>query len=108
MQKVVISGCYGGFEPNKKFQNLLNEKGLNWWEIKARTDKDIIKFVEDNFRNDYQVDQLGKENYQYVNIAEVDTSISWTIEEYDGAESIHYIKYKVIDPDLNYCEYEYE
>lgn len=104
--KVIISNCYGGFEPNKEYQELLNKKGLSWWEIKARTDSEIIDFVEENIINQYGVAKIGIENYQCVSVAKVDISIPWTIEQYDGAESIQYIKYKVLDDAINYCEFE--
>jgi hypothetical protein len=107
LQNVIISGSYGIFEPNDEYQALLDKKGLNWWDMEARTDKEIVKFVEDHYYdNECEVSLIGKEDYQYVSVDEVDTSIPWTINEYDGAEYVKYIKYSVIDKELNYCKFD--
>ena len=37
-------------------------------------------------------------------IEDVDTTRQWTIDEYDGYESILYPCIKIVDKDLNYCE----
>lgn len=101
--KIVLSNSYGSFMPNKKFQDFLLKKGYkNWWELKARTDEDVIQYVENNLHEDYLVAPLGENEWEHVSIVEVNTSIPWAIDHYDGAESIHYIKYEMVDKGLNY------
>jgi hypothetical protein len=98
--KVIIQGCYGLFDPTPGFERLILSKGhKGLWSIQARTDKDLIEFVEKNSKDGLF---FGKEDYMYLRVAEVDTSKQWTISEFDGAESIKYIKIKVIDKDLNF------
>ncbi|MDD4779108.1 MAG: hypothetical protein PHT02_00695 [Tissierellia bacterium] len=40
----------------------------------------------------------------YLLINKVDISKPWTIRDYDGAEGIKYLTYKIINKELNYCE----
>jgi hypothetical protein len=99
--KVILQGSYGVFEPSDEFAKLIESKGYkSLWSISARTDKDLIEYVEQH-ANEHGV-LTGKEDYQYVHVAEVDTSKLWTIDNYDGAESILYLDYEVIDKNLNY------
>ncbi|MFO1442848.1 hypothetical protein KDN24_06420 [Bacillus sp. Bva_UNVM-123] len=103
--KVILSKNHGFFEPNREYQELLRKKGMSWWELKARTDLEIIGFIEQNRLGNINVFQVGKEYYQYASIVEIDTTKPWTIEEYDGAEYIKYIEYEVLDEKLNYCKF---
>lgn len=36
-------------------------------------------------------------------IKEIDINRPWTLSEYDGAEGIQYLDFKVIDATINYC-----
>ena len=39
-------------------------------------------------------------------IVKVDTTKYWTIKEYDGAESIQYVDFNVIDPEIGYVKFK--
>lgn len=41
---------------------------------------------------------------EILQIVSVDNSCPWTIDEYDGAESIYYPKLNILDEKLNFCE----
>lgn len=99
--KVILQGSYGVFEPSDEFAELIKSKGYkSLWSISARTDKDLVKYVEQH-SNEHGI-LTGKEEFEYVRVVEVDTSRPWTIDDYDGAESILYLDYEVIDKNLNF------
>ncbi len=100
--KVIIQGSSGIFEPAKEFEQLIKQQGYeSVFEIEARTDHVLINYVEEQARNNHGV-LRGKEDYLHVLVVEVDTSVPWMISKYDGAESIRYLEYEVIDEYLNY------
>ncbi len=107
--KVIISPGHAFFEPNQKYESILKQKGHQGWaSLQARTDKNIIEFIEKHIDGDHKIALVGKTEYGtgYVKIVEVDTSIPWIIESYDNSEYIHYIDFKIIDKNLNYAKYK--
>ena len=38
-------------------------------------------------------------------IVDLDTKKPWTLTEYDESERIRYLEYKLIDKEMNYCEF---
>lgn len=87
MKKVVISNCYGGFGLSDKALELIcKRKGIHGplfhWQLK-RDDEDLIAVIE----------ELGTEaegNNSALKIFEFDKGVEYTIDEYDGMESIEY------------------
>lgn len=108
--RIIIQPSYGFFEPSKEFQDFLEKKGYSYWgEMKARTDQDVIAFVEMHYDNGSAL--MGKEDewghrHGHVRVVEVDIKRPWLIDEYDGAESIQYIDYEVVDPKINLCKFK--
>lgn len=128
--EIIVQTSYGVYKPNKKHVEILKNKGYKHWaDMGARTDKDIIEFIKkngvelwiealkdagkgndtstiealrDNFNKSYSMP--GKHYYDRVSIVEVNISRPWTIKDYDGAESISYLDYNVVMPEINYCE----
>ena len=43
-----------------------------------------------------------------IQIADVDTTRPWCIDNYDGKEYIKYLDYDVVDEDINYCKWRDE
>jgi hypothetical protein len=105
---VVISPSYGKFEPNRSFEKVLRESGFSSWEdIEARTHEKIISFIENHAkksRNLFDVSFLGKEKNQYIALKEVDIDRPWTISIEDGSESISYLDYDLVQPELNFYQ----
>lgn len=99
--KVILSTSHGVFRPNAVFQKFLKERGYYWHELQARTDEEVIAFVEEHADKEHGAAFLSKYDYEYLQIVEVDTSIPWSIEEYDGAEYIKKLEYEMIDEALN-------
>ncbi|MES9681860.1 hypothetical protein ABWK22_02845 [Gottfriedia acidiceleris] len=99
--KVIIQPSFGIFEPKEDFKKLIDKTGRALWNLSGRTNEDYIKFVEDNADDGIL---FGKESWTYIKVVEVDTSRPWLIDDYDGSESIKYVKYRVIDKELNYVE----
>jgi hypothetical protein len=87
MKKVVLNKCYGGFGLSDKALELIcKRKGiygpLHHWQLE-RDDKDLIAVVE----------ELGTEAEGFASelrIIEFDEGVEYTIDEYDGMESIEY------------------
>lgn len=101
MVKVIIQPCHGIFEPTKEFKELIESKGhMSLWPLEARMDKDLIEYIESN-SNDLGV-LTGVDYWTYVKVVEVDTSTPWYIDDYDGSEYIGYLKYTVLNKELNY------
>ena len=103
--KVILSPNHGGFRPNSLFQTFLQERGYDWHQLQARTDEEVIAFVEEHADKEHKVAFLSRYDYEYLKVIEVDTSIPWTIQEYDGAEYIKTLEYEVIDEELNYIRF---
>ena len=57
--------------------------------IKAKQEKKFVKHKNSLF---YVVKYGPKQYHEEIEIVDVDTSKLWKIEEYDGAESLHYYK----------------
>lgn len=108
-RKIIIKPDYGGFVPDKKLMRKLKEYGYkDIFELKARLDERIIKYLEDKTNKkgeNVQYTGVGKWD-GYLTIDEVDTSRLWTIDEYDGAESIVYLE--LLDKNLNFCKFKYD
>jgi len=104
--KAIISPGHGFFQARPEFQALIEAKGYEHWsQIEARTDKDLIAFVEQNSERPdprYFPVMRGINAWEYVNVVEVDTSRPWYISNYDNAEGISYVEYEVIDEKLNF------
>jgi hypothetical protein len=45
---------------------------------------------------------IGKMGLAAISIRTVDTSRPWLVSEYDGAEGIEYLDYKIINKEYNY------
>lgn len=107
---IIIKPGFGHFEPDKKLNKLIKQCGYDSiWDIEARMDERIIKFIQDKTnKQGKDVVYRGKEDkfggYAYLSIRKVDTSRLWTIDEYDSAEGIMYLE--VVDKDLNFCRFE--
>lgn len=87
MVKVVINVCYGGFGLSEKaLERLKILKNTNeiYDFLLDRSDSDLIKVVE----------ELGLDANDYLSklkIVEIPDNIKWTIDEYDGLESIRQV-----------------
>lgn len=109
-RKIVLSTGHGSFEPNAQYQNLLRKKGYKHWsQLEARMDTEIIDFLESKMKPEYKEHRIalvGKHDYQYVAIREVDISKYWTIEDYDNAEYIRYVSFEVVNKEVNYVQWK--
>lgn len=84
--KIVINTCFGGYCLSEKAYEFL---GLEWDEYgykfeNNRTNPKLIECVE----------TLGKEASGWcadLKVVEIPDHIDWTMEDYDGKESIHEI-----------------
>ena len=124
--KVLLFVGYGTPSGCKTINDLLSEKTfpLN------RVDNDVINHIEQNAeekkadetKSIYELCEESKSKIIKLNnlyfcfghrkgsgctmqIVNVDVSRPWKIEEYDGAEYIQYLDYKVINQDINYCNF---
>ena len=87
MKKLVLNKCCGGFGLSDKALELIcKRKGiygpLHHWQLE-RDDEDLIAVVE----------ELGTEAEGFASelrIIEFDKGVKYTIDEYDGMESIEY------------------
>ena len=82
--KVVINTCYGGFSLSEKACNFLgiSPKDFGYDYKNKRSDPKLIECIE----------KLGKEADGFVanlKVVEIPDGIDYTIEDYDGVESIH-------------------
>jgi hypothetical protein len=110
LKKIIISPSYGHFEPDKRLKKIIEECGhKSLWELKARMDARIIKFIEDRtHKQGREVQYVTKNEFgdtDYITIDSVDTSRLWTIDEYDGSEGIVYLE--IVDKELNFCKFKY-
>lgn len=102
--KVILQSSYGGFDSPDGLSDLVESKGFtHLWDIDARTDNDLITYIENKSENGFF---MGDSDWQHLNIVEVDTAKKWTIESYDGKESIKYIDLNIIDKSINYVEFK--
>lgn len=108
-KKIILRICTGNFEDFKnllEFIKTLGYKEKDMSTVKARTDKRIIKFIEDRL-DEYKFyteeDSWGGDLF----IDTVDMNKPWFIDvaKEDGLESITYLKLK--NKKLNYYEVEY-
>ena len=82
--KIVINKCYGGFSlSNKAFIQYkeLGGKSSSYYEIE-RNEPLLVQVVE----------ELGKESWgscAELKVVEIPDDVQWTIEDYDGIESVH-------------------
>ena len=90
--KIVINNCFGGFG--------LSDVALGrYLELKGYpTESRSLYYADDGIRNDpilvQVVEELGDKasaKYSRLTVVEIPDDVEWTIEEYDGIESIHEI-----------------
>lgn len=116
-KQVIIKEGYGNFFEDKDLSKLLMELGYNSiFDIKARMDKRVIKWIKDRVNgNNKPLKEIkyksrgtrwGMEGNCPLVIKEVDTSRLWIIHEYDSAEDIMYIE--VLDKENGYCDMKYK
>jgi len=85
MRKIVINTCYGGFSLSQKAMDVLAQKGClidNYRAYGERANPLVAEVVE----------SLGEEangKYAKLKVVEIPDGIEYTIEEFDGVESIH-------------------
>lgn len=86
--KVVINTCFGRFGLSndalnelKKLQDNQNKSWINIYEI-DRFDPDLVKVVE-------TLGVLANGGFAKLKVVEIPDDVIWTIEAYDGYESIH-------------------
>lgn len=95
--KVIIKPSFGSIELTPEFQQALKDAGHeSRHSIEARTDPKLVALVE--------AGSVAIEDWTYLKVVEVDTSKPWYIGNYDGAESISYLEYDMIDPSLNFIQ----
>lgn len=96
-REVVLKPSYGSYHIQGELLEIMNQKEYDKFNIKARTDQDIISLVKKH------KGKLNDIEWQYLSVYEVDTSRPWTIDSYDGCECIEYLdEYELIDKELNY------
>lgn len=78
--KIIINGCYGGFSINKKSLKELNIEPT----IDMRTNPEFIKAIESGKYTNNYCSKLVVEEIP-------DNVTDYSIEEYDGLESIIYV-----------------
>lgn len=92
---------------------------IDYIEKNAITAKleDYDKLVEILKKNKNQIYKIVGKTTKYIiwnddiqwtcsfQIVEVDISKRWRIRDYDGAEHIEYLDYKLIDKEMNYYDY---
>ena len=108
-REVIIKSSFEDFIPNKKLKQFIKECGYeSIYEVNARMDSRIIKFLKDNSncQDIKKLRYIGVKEQGYLRVVEVDTSQYWMIDEYDGAEGIDYID--IIDKELKLCKGYYE
>ncbi|HDR4737038.1 TPA: hypothetical protein QCR36_004092 [Bacillus cereus] len=103
MIKVIIQPSFGTFKPKRDFERLIDKVGIPLWNIAGRVNEEYVKFVEENAKHGVLE---GTESWAYIKIVEVDISRPWTINDYDGQESIKYVDYKFINKHLNYVQFK--
>ena len=107
--EVLIKDSYSTFVPDKTLSELVEKLGYkSLWDIDARIDSEIIKYVRENGKLEdgylYYEDE-GKRYKGTITIAEADTSRGWFIDNYDGAESIVQLDRK--NSEINYYKASY-
>jgi len=94
--EVVINSCYGGFSLSEE---VYKELGLKWDGF-GYIDNEDLGIKSDNwkaYRADKQLIKAIKKvgldkasgKHAELEIIEIPNDVEWTIEEYDGVESIH-------------------
>lgn len=97
MIKVIIKPTYGALTLTDDFLKKVEEYGYDSiYSIEARTDERLIALVE--------AGNVTVNYWENLKVVEVDTSQLWSIQQYDGAESVHYLEYEVVREDINYIE----
>jgi len=114
--KVAINECYGGFSVSEKVIEALKEKGIhvqckgyasNFSKANVKFSKMSFYLNNDDFSiesNDYNewrrdtrlievIEEIGLENsngsLSNLSIKDIPDDVEYTIEDYDGIESIH-------------------
>ena len=85
MIKIVINKCFGGFglseEAIAKYNTAKGTSGISIYDIE-RDDPELIAVVE-------ELGQTAGGRYAELIIIEIPDGVEYTIEDYDGIESIH-------------------
>ena len=109
LKEIIINNGYSMFVPDIKLERLVESCGYdNVWDINARMDQRIIKFIKDktNSQNKKDIIYDGKKDEYgfggWITVVEVDTSRHWLIDNYDGGEGILYLT--LCDERINYYE----
>ena len=103
MTEIVINDCFGGFGlSNKAIKAYLKRKGIPYYEKVDRFNDTHFFTSNDNYFSSYNikrddpdlvavVKELGKKANGFcasLRIVEVPANVDWTIEEYDGSETV--------------------
>jgi hypothetical protein len=111
--KIVLLSNYGGRIPRILMPDIAG-KDIAWrWgkiidKIEAmavpaeNTTSDtakVVRYTADEKTKTY----LFRDDNVTVSIVDVDIGRPWTIIQYDGAEIVQYLDYKVVDEAINYC-----
>jgi hypothetical protein len=84
--KIVVNRCYGGFglseEAYKELGLKWDKYGYAYNEYEKRTDPKLIACVE-------KLGEKANGELAKLEIVEIPNNIDWTIESYDGVETIH-------------------
>lgn len=80
--KIVINGDFGGFGlgVSENYKDFINS--FEWQGMDGRTDPNLIEFVENH----------PQESGDLVIVTIPDDATDWDIDEYDGYESVIYVK----------------
>lgn len=105
--------------PENRTGEIIDYLDKNAVHLEASTSEDVYKLKGYLKKNPEKIAKLKlnykKDLYAYYDkqlkdtntfsVVDVDISIPWTIDEYDGAEGIQYLNLKIINKELNYCEF---
>jgi hypothetical protein len=81
MKKIVINRCFGGFGLSEEALKLLGTESYMDYD-EDRENPKLIEVVE-------KLGAAANGGYSKLRIVEIPEDVEYTIEEYDGVESIH-------------------
>lgn len=76
----------------------------NLYQILSGSPEKVVH-IKDNIYACLDSDYKNANMITFVFIYDVDTSRPWTLQNNDGIEHIQYLDYKVLNEDLNYCDF---